>query len=495
MKLISPLQEYEPQDISGLVTTNHLGALYQEKPTETSKLVTMMYRTNVGMNFGMILKKFDPLYLQTDADFRWNLQGDSNKNIPLISALINGSPISATSKTGIAGARFQLVFNERYFSDTNIIVGEKNQVYPIRVVGIPEPYGAGNWLHNCELLTGDQTLYIPYAELTAGKRFSKEWSLVSKTLSVKGGTPNYTSPFAMRNVFSMIRMEDTRPGNMISRPVAFSWPVVDENGKQKLMSTWTQYADWELEKQFQDMKDKLLNFATLNRTDNGEFLQREASGFELEQGAGLEQQIESSNISYYNGYELDIKWLTEHIMDLTDSEKGYGETRRILMRTGKWGAYNWHLAIKDYSSLYTPLATGDMIYKTGDGFGFKDNFLEYRGPDGSIISVLVDPAYDDRARNKIKHPSNKGVAKSYEYQILNVGKVGGEDNIRPVYQTGADDIFGMEPGLRDPFQPNMPKRFMSTGKDGYTIHRGFVGGIMVKDPTRCATIRPNVLAP
>ena len=493
MKLISPLQEYEPKDFSGLVTTNHLGALYQENPTETSKLVTMMYRTNKGANFGMILKQFTPFYCETDADFRWHLQGDAKKNVPLVTAFIGGSAVGATSQTGKGGAVFNLVFPERYFSDTNIIVGEKNSVYPIRIVGVPEPYGAGMWKYTCELFTGDQTLYIPYEELLAGKKFSKEWSIVSKTLSVKGGTPNYTSPFAMRNVMSMIRMEDTRPGNMIARPVAFSWPAVDENGKQKLFTTWTQYADWEFEMQFQDAKDKLLNFATLNRSSDGKFLQTDIGGFQIEQGAGLEQQIESSNISFYNGYELDIEWLTEHIMDLTDNEKGYGETRRILMRTGKWGAYKWSKSIKDYSALYTPLGTDKLIYNVDGGFGFKDNFLEYQGPDGSVIGVLVDPAYDDKERNKIMHPSGKGVAKSYEFQILNVGKVGGEDNIRPVYLKNGSDIFGMEPGLRDPFQPNLPTRLMSSGKDGYTIHRGFVGGIMVKDPTRCATIRPSIL--
>lgn len=493
MKLISPLQEYEPKDFSGLVTTNHLGALYQEKPTETSELVTMLYRANKGMNFGMLLKQFTPFYCDTDADFRWHLQGDARKNIPLVSCLIGGSAITVASKAGLAGARFQLIFGERYFSDTNLIVGEKNSVYPIRVVGVPEPYGAGLWAYTCELFTGDQTLFVPYEELVAGKKFSKEWSIVSKTLSVKGGTPNYTSPFAMKNVFSMIRMEDTRPGNMISRPVAFSWPAVDENGKQQIFSTWTQYADWEFEKQFQDMKDKLLNFATLNRTNDGLFTQTDISGFSIEQGAGLEQQIESSNISFYNGFELDVEWLTEHIMDLTDNEKGYGESRKVVMRTGKWGAYKWSLALKDYSSTYTPLSTDKLIYAADGGFGFKDNFIEYQGPDGSIISVLVDPAYDDKERNKIMHPSGRGVAKSYEYQILNVGKVGGDDNIRPVYLKNGSDIFGMEPGFRDPFQANMPNRFMSNPKDGYTIHRGFVGGIMVKDPTRCATIRPSVL--
>lgn len=494
MKYISPLQEYEPRDFSGIVTENHLGMLYQENPTETSNLITLMYRANKGVNFGMVIREFEPFYCKTDADFRWHLQGDARKNVPLIEARVNGSAVTVTSRAGLAGARFTLIFPERYFSDTNVIVGEKNSVYPIRIVGIPEPFGAGMWAYTCELLTGDPTLFIPYEELTAGKKFSKEWSIVSKTLSVKGGTPNYTSPFAMRNVFSMIRMEDTRPGNMINRPVAFSWPAVDENGNQKLMTTWTQYADWEFEQQFQDAKDKLLNFATINRTSSGEFLQFDAGGYRIEQGAGLQQQIESSNISFYNGFDLDIKWLTEHIMDLSDNNRGYGEQRRIVMRTGKWGAYNFSLALKDYVSLFTPLSVDSPLYRTRNGFGFRDNFVEYQSPDGALLSVLVDPSFDDRERNKVMHPSGKGVAKSWEYQILNVGKVSGEDNIRPVYLEDNEDIMGCEPGLRDPFQPNLPNRFMSTGRDGYTIHRGFVGGIMVKDPTRCATIRPSILA-
>jgi hypothetical protein len=129
---------------------------------------------------------------------------------------------------------------------------------------------------------------------------------------------------------------------------------------------------------------------------------------------------------------------------------------------------SFQLAIKNYSQPIPLFLLTSDLHAAG-GFGFKDNFVEYSAPDGSILSVLVDPAFDDKERNKIMHPSGKGVAKSYEYQILNVGKVGGEDNIRPVYLKNGSDIFGMEPGLRDPFQPNLPTRFMSNGKDGYTI--------------------------
>jgi len=494
MQRVSPLQEYEPLDWAGLTTKNHLGAIYQLKPQETSQLVSMLYKANRGMNFGIFLKKFNTLYLDTDDDFRWRLQGSAKKNIPLVSCTVNGSSISSSSQVGKSGARFTLTFPEQYFSDTNLIVGERNSVYPIRIVGIPVPNGT-NWDYECELFTGDSNLFIPYEELAAGKRFSKEWSIVEKTLSIKGGTPNYTSPFSMKNTFSMVRMQDTRPGNMISRPVAFSWKAPDSDGKEHVMTTWQQYADWEFEQQFQDMKDKLLNFATTNRAADGTFKQIGYSGFKIEQGAGLEQQIEATNVLYYNDFDIDIEWLTEAIMDLTDdTQGGYGQTRQVLMRTGKWGAYLFHKAIKSYSTLYQPLQTDHPIYKTGDGFGYRENFVEYWGPDGTRLGVMVDPAFDDRERNKIPHPSGKGVAKSYEYQILNVGRTGGEDNIKLVFEKGMEDYMGYVPGLRDPYQVQNERRYMGSPEDGYTMHKAFTGGCMVNDPTRCATIRPNILA-
>ena len=497
MQYVSPLQEYEPKDWSGLTTKTHLGAIYQVKPQDATDLVTLLYKANYGTNFGVFLRKFSPLRLKSDDDFRWRLQGSSKKNIPLVEVKINGTAITSAAKTGLNGARFTMIFPEMYFSDTNIIVGEKNSVYPIRLVEVPEPYGAGLVAYEAELFTADPTAFIPYEELTAGKRFSREWSAVEQTLSKKGGTPTYTSPFSMINNFSMIRMQDSRPGNMIKRPVAFSWPVMDENMKQTVMTTWMQYADWEFEQQFQDMKNKLQNFATTNRRDDGTFAQKGSSGFEIQQGAGLEQQIESSNVVFFNNYELDIEWLTEHIMDASDNARDgkYGDSRQIAMRTGMWGAYQFHKAIKSYTQLYTPIRNTDMIYRQGDGWGYHENFLEYWGPDGSRISVIVDPMYDDKERNKIMHPSGKGVAKSYEYQILNISRVGGEDNIRLVYQDGNEDIMAYQKGIRDPYTTNLAQNHdVASSVDGYTIHRAFIGGVMVKDPTRCITMKPNILA-
>lgn len=491
------LQENQGKDWSGFTTKNHLGAIYEANPQEASKLVTLMHLRNRPANFWTFLRQFEPLRLKTDDDFRWRLQGTTDKNIPLVEAQkLDGTSASPGDKLGIGHTQFYLIFGENYFSFPSLIVGEKNSVYPIRIVDVPEPLSGNRYRYRCELFDGNPDKFIPYEELNAGKKFSKEWAVVSHTMSKKGSTPSFTSPFTMRNKFTYIRMQDTIPGNMLGRPLSFEWPVKDQKtGKSTTARTWMEYHDWEMDSQFEDMKAKMLNFATINERDDGTTAQTDPSGFTIEQGAGLEQQIENSNETTYNDFNIDIDWLYEHIMDLRGNTTG--ETNKILMRTGKWGAKKFSDAIRNYANGFQMVQASDMVFKVGGGFGFADNFTEYKGPDGTRLGVMVDPTFDDDVRFKVPGPENgKGTAKSYEYQILNVGKVeGGEDNIRLVFPENGEDIRGYEPGLRHPYDVQAKQgggKLMASAVDGYTIHKMFIGGIMVKDPTRCATIRPAV---
>ena len=81
---VSILQEYFPTDWGGLTTKNHLGAIYATQPQDATKLVTLLHKANGGFNFTHFLRKFEPLFLESDDDFRWRLQGDSEKNIPFL---------------------------------------------------------------------------------------------------------------------------------------------------------------------------------------------------------------------------------------------------------------------------------------------------------------------------------------------------------------------------------------------------------------------------
>jgi hypothetical protein len=477
---ISPLQEYKSIDWSGLTTKNHLGAMFGVEPQKASKLVSRIHQINFGMDLDTYLNQFGVKTLESDEDFTWMLQGTGDKNIPIV-----GFDASNQAKPGINFSQFTVTFGEKYFAVTEVIVGEKNEKYSLRIVEEPTPNG-NNWDYTVQLMTGDAQLFFPPSELATGKRFSKEWSIVEQTMSVRGGGVNYTSPFSMRNQFSMLRIQDTRPGNMISRPIGHT--IIGEDSKK--YDIWMQYADFQLERQFRKMKNRLLMYGTSNRAQDGTYKQIGDSGYEIKQGAGIRQQMESSNTSFYN--KFDIKWLTQILLDLSVGKLSEGE-RKFVLRTGEWGMYQFHLALEDYASLYTPLFDANRVFKgKGNAMGFRGQFLEYMGPNGIVVQLMHDPMKDDPERNKIAHPDG-GLAESYRYDILDMGTVDGEPNIQKVEIKGQGDIVGYIPGLRNPFSADLANNAMANGVDGYTIHRAAYCGVMVKDPTRTASLIPNIL--
>jgi len=494
MPTISPFQMTEAQSWSGLTTTNHLGAIYQDKPQMASKLMSRIHQTNFGLDLDTYLDSIaTPLYLDSDSDFEWELIGTSKKNVPLVEARISGTAITAASTAGKNFTEVELVFPEQWFSDENIIVGEKNEVYSLQVIADPTPEGT-NWVYRCKLITGDDTLFVPYEELVAGKRFSKDWSLVEQTLSKKGGLTNFTSPFKMRNAFSMIRMQHTVPGNMIDRPFATAWK--DENGT--VHKTWTQYEDYKFDADFRLEKTRMLMFARANKSSDGTYSNYGKSGFVKKQGAGIRQQMEASNSNFYTDFSID--YLIDILLDLSEG-KLPSDARDFVGRTGERGAVQFHKSLEDYAQLFTPSRETQRIGKGGgipgasikNAMSYGGQFTKFDGPNGVSFTLSIDSMYDDRERNKIYHPDG-GVAESYRYDIMDVGTSDGEPNIRKVYVKGQEDIMGYEPGLRHPFSRGGERNIMANSTDGYTMHRMCVGGAMVKDPSRTAQIIPSILA-
>ena len=199
---ISPFQMYENDDITGLVTQSHLGYRFGIEPQQASKVATMIHQANFGATVSAYLDKFSPVYLDSDDDFTWDLVSNGKKNIPLVRASLTsgGAAIGASDRCGENFTEFFLVFPEAYFTDVNQIVGERNEVYPVRVLDDPKPIG-NYYEYRVSLNTGNDALFMPYDELLPGKRFSKDFSPVERTLSKKGGGVHYTFPFKMQNDF------------------------------------------------------------------------------------------------------------------------------------------------------------------------------------------------------------------------------------------------------------------------------------------------------
>jgi hypothetical protein len=489
--LISKLQTLEQKDWAGLTTDNHLGALYMQQPELVSEVIEHIYKVNLGGDDVVsFINQFPVMYIDDDVPYDWLLQGADEKNIPLVTYW-DSTYAAKPARAGIARTSFWMEFPERLFEVTDVIVGEKPELYKLQVKDIQSR--GTSWLYEVMLNTGDDTLFVPADQLAAGTRWSKEYSLVEQTLSKRGGGISHTSPFRMRNWMSMIRKQYTVPGNMIrkgaNKPLAFAW--VDQEGKK--ITSWLGKLDWDFLTQFRRERARLLLYGNSNKLPDGTFGNTGESGYELRSGFGLYDQVAPSNIFFYNTFDLD--WLTEVALGLSVG-KLPEDQRRFVLSTGEYGAYQFHKAAQDKASGWAPNFSQDRISISGNKMTYRGQFGKYVSVNGIEFEIMIDPMLDNPVRNKIMHPDG-GLASSREYNLWDFGTSGGEPNIQRVALKGDEEIYKYIPGMRDPFSPynNLSKPGMTASSvDGYEIHKMFIGGLRVKNPMRTMRIIPSLLA-
>lgn len=493
--LISKLQITDSKDWSGMTTENHWGALYQQSPILLSNVAEMLYKVNLGGDdIVAFMNKFPKRYIDDDLPYQWLLQGADEKNIPILGYYSDSTMASQPTKAGVARSVFYMEFGERLFSATDVIVGEKPDLYKLRIVNDLIPTGA-TFLAPVQLVTGDDLLFVPAAELAAGKRWSKEYSLTEQTLSKRGGDVTHTSPFRMENVMSSIRKQYLVPGNMIrkgaNKPMAFSW--IDPVTKKK-MTSWLGMLDWAFISQFRREVARLIVYGNSNKMADGTFGNLGESGYEIRAGFGIQDQVAPSNIFSFNKFDID--WICQLALGLSVGKLPEDE-RLFVLSTGEYGAYDFHVAASENSSAYTPNFSTDRIVMKGDGkMTYRGQFMEYHWINGIKFQIFIDPMKDDPVRNKLAHPEG-GLASSHSFDIYDFGTAGGEPNIQRVAMKGDEEIYKYIPGMRDPYTPydNLSTPSLtSNGVDGYEVLKMFIGGAQVKNPMRCARLLPNILS-
>lgn len=110
---------------------------------------------------------------EDDTEFYWDVVASTKRNIPLVEARKIDGTVIESADDGMIGAGtepFYLVFGEDWFSDGEVIFGNLNEVYPIRVLGDARMEGT-NAVYRAELM-GGITEGIPAERLLSGERFS-----------------------------------------------------------------------------------------------------------------------------------------------------------------------------------------------------------------------------------------------------------------------------------------------------------------------------------
>ena len=487
----------------GLTKDNHLGGIFQRQPQMATNMMIQLLAFYRGKTLDTFLSRFPAKTFDTDDEYTWNVIGSNQRNIPLVEARdIDGNVIDASYSTnvGMNVEPFYVVFAEDWFADGEVIVGELNEVYPLRILGDARNEGT-QYVYKVELM-GGITTGMPVEQLLAGKRFSVEYAPVENTLSRKVGDVRFSSPVSMRNEFTTIRIQHKVPGNMLGKKVAFGLPIAKQtNGRYttSIENMWMHYVQWELECQWSDYKNKVMAFGRSNRNLNGEYLNIGKSGEVIRMGAGLYEQMEVSNTMFYNTFSL--KLIEDALYELSAAKLDLNE-RTFVIKTGERGAIQFHKAVLDTVSGWTAFQVNadqlGMVQKTQSNLhsnalsaGFQ--FVEFKAPNGVTVKVEVDPFYDDPVRNKLIHP-NGGPAFSYRYDIFDIGSMS-EPNIQKCMVKGMEgDLTSYEWGLRDPFTGRMGNPYMSHDEDSATIHKMTTLGVLVKDPTRTMSIIPAILA-
>lgn len=383
--------------------------------------------------------------------------------------------------------------------DGEVIVGNLNQVYPIRILGDARMEGT-NAVYKCETM-GGLTQGVPAERLLAGERFSIEYAPVEREGSRKVGDIRFTSPVSMRNEWSTIRIHHKVWGNKLGRKLAFGIPMVrrDESGKQvkDTANMWMHYVDWELECQFSEEKNNVMAFGTSNRNANGEYTNIGKSGNVIKTGAGIFEQVEVANTMYYNKFSL--KLLEDALYELSASKLEMND-RVFVIKTGERGAIQFHKEVLKTVSGWTTFVMNNDYLKVVERVPSKLNstalsagfqFVQYKAPNGVVVKLDIDPFYDDPVRNKIMHPEG-GPAMSYRYDIWYIGTMD-QPNIFKCKIKGDNELRSYQWGLRNPFTGQMGNPYMSYDEDSAIIHKMTTLGVCVLDPTRTLSLIPAIL--
>ena len=382
---------------------NHISAIYRNSLQKATNLMVNLLAWHKGKTLDTYLSKFPVKEFDTDDEYTWDVVGSSLRNIPLVEARDeNGTKVDTEGMTGAGTAPFYLVFAEDWFNDGEVIVGDLNEIYPMRILGDAHMEGS-NAVYKVELMGGNTT-GIPNERLQAGERFSVEYAPVERELSRKVGGIRHSSPVAMRNEFSTIRMYHKVSGALLNKKLAVGIPVSRETEsgyKTDTVNMWMHEVEWQFEQEWNRAKNHILAFGRSNRNSNGEYLNIGKSGEVIRMGSGLYEQIEVANTSYYNTFS--IKVLEDALYELSAAKLDMSD-RTFVIRTGERGAIQFHKAVRDEVSGWS------MYQLNGDALGvvkkvaspLHENalsagyqFVEYMAPNGVKVKLEVDSFYDD----------------------------------------------------------------------------------------------------
>ena len=116
---------------------NHLGGVFLRKPQMATELMVQLLAFHKGKTLDTFLSQFPVKTFESDEEYTWPVIGSMVKNLPLVEArTLDGNIVGPNdNNVGANGEPFYVIFDEDLFADGALIVGELNEIYPLRILG------------------------------------------------------------------------------------------------------------------------------------------------------------------------------------------------------------------------------------------------------------------------------------------------------------------------------------------------------------------------
>lgn len=461
---------------SGLTQATHLRTFFLVEPEMATQVVTRIYNKQNGYKNALSYltggvgksKEFN------DIIYRWPVMGDSKKAITITRAVFD-----AAASPGIAGSTFKVGVGEKWFTQGDILVPDDNS-YSLRVMGEVSIEG-NDYILTLELVTNNQSDFIPASLLQVGKELSKDFNAVENDHSRTSGETHYVTPLLLENYMSTLRKSYSVTGAAHDKVLTIQ--LMNPDGTE-MANTWVKYAEWEFWGQWLDEVEIMLMFGKTNVKPNGTTDMKGPSGNPLYLGSGLEQQISASNKRYYT--TLTEQTIRDFMDDLSYNGTEGGQ-RTYVALCGRQFMNLFDQAMKSAADRFS-LVDSKFVQGSGQNLSLGGQFMKYTGLNGDTIELKEYLPYNDTYRNRQLHPQTGKPVESYKATFLNFKSYSkGEPNIQKVYTKGRETVSWYVEGAYGPYGPKKNGSGATT-VDGYEFHIMTECGIMLKDPTDAAQL-------
>lgn len=462
---------------ANMTDLNHLARLHYAKPEMFQDTMNQLFSARnyyadnalTSMLFGTAAEK-----TVNSLEHEWNMKGADVT--PLI-IMENILPVANTTP-GLRRRPFDIKVDKNWYLPGDVLSFGGNKKHQVRIQSQPRIHGDG-FAYTVRLNNDDPAAFLPIAYLRSGQKVTKLFSTYEEANEQRGST-QFSGTTAMRNRLSKFAKQ-YRITDYASIEV-LATKIRDSQGGTHDM--WMRYADVEYWMQwYRELEAGAWYSRSTNSVIGG-------NGRPVVQGAGIQEQLEDSHQEGYNVLTADF--IEEYLMDIFYSRTAPGKGRKIVGYTGEYGMLQFHRAIQDkvnksgFVQNFEQFSskTSSPLHDNAQSFGYQ--YTEYKMANGSSLTLMHNPLYDDRSINHEIDEASGFPKESQRISFLDFSGDAGESNVQLLKKKDAY-AFGYVEGLYGPYGPSQGGR-MAHGGSYYEMHVEQTMGVNLIDPTKCGEL-------